>query len=395
MTVSPDLDEADRLFNPLDPQTLADPYPVYRRMRETEPVYWHRQIDSWMLTRYADCSEVLRNSEVFSTDFRKIGIPTPPTLLSLQTLDPPDQSALRHLALDAVRAQDLTAIRAELTAYADRLFDELTGRESFDFIRELADTFTLKAITRFMGVEPPATDETFDRMNDDVDHSMDSQLDPDGAEPGLRAREHFNALVREWFAAPSGQGAVSYVVEHLPGSGVPQDEVLVNSVRAFFHAGFEVPSRFLGNAVGALLTVPGAWESLASGEVALETAVEELLRFGGPVQALARAVTRDTVVGGRTLRKGQVVTALIGAANRDPAQFADPERLDLSRKPNPHLSFGRGSHSCLGLNLARLEAQVVIGALLARPRLRLAGEPVVRPNGTLRGLSRLPVTLST
>ncbi|MER7756584.1 cytochrome P450 [Kitasatospora sp. NPDC097643] len=393
MTASPDREQADPLFNPLDPAVLADPYPVYRRMRETRPVYWHADIGSWLMTRYADCTAILRDAEVFSTDFRKIGIPTPPTLLSLQTLDPPDQTPLRHLALDAVRAQDLDALRDELDAFAVKLLDELAERESFDFIQDFADVFTLRTVTRFLGVEAPVTDEAFARFNDDLDHSMDAQLDPDAEEPGLRARAHFNDLVRGWLAAPGPEGVLADVVKLLPGSGVAVDDVLVNSVRAFFHAGFEVPSRFLGNAVAALLAAPDAWESLVRGEVGPDTAVEELIRFVGPVQALARAVTADTEIGGQQLRAGQVVTALIGAGNRDPEQFPDPDTLRLDRKPGAHLAFGRGAHSCLGLNVARIEAHATLGALLRHPRLRLAGEPVVRPNGTLRGLARLPLTL--
>ncbi|MFI9585700.1 cytochrome P450 [Streptomyces sp. NPDC052236] len=394
MTTSLEAEETDPWFNPLDPSVLADPYPVYRRLRENHPVYWHSRIESWILTRHTDCVNILRDTDLFSADFRRIGIPTPPTLLSLQTLDPPDQTPLRHLALDAVRAQDMDALRAELADYADVLLDELGERESFDFIRDFADAFTLKTITRFLGTEPPTTGESFDQYNNDLDHSMDAQLDPDATEPGLRAREHFNSLVRSWLADPPGGGVLGYVAEHLDGSGVANDDVLVNSTRAFFHAGFEVPSRFIGNAVKALLTTPGAWESVAGGQAPLDTAIEELLRYVGPVQALARACTTDTEVGGHKIRAGEVVTTLLGAANRDPLQFADPETLRLDRKPNPHISFGRGSHSCLGLNLARIEARVALSALLRRPQLRITGAPVVRPNGTLRGLSELPVTLA-
>ncbi|MEV4437330.1 cytochrome P450 [Streptomyces sp. NPDC049585] len=393
MTTTPGLETADPLFNPLDPAVLADPYPVYRTLRETDPVHWHEQIDSWILTRYADCATVLRDTDLFTADFRRIGIPTPDTLLSLQTLDPPDQTPLRHLALGAVRAQDLDALGTELAAHADALLHTLTPRGSFDFVRDFADPFTLTAITRFLGTEPPAVDEDFARHNDDLDHSMDESLDPDAAEPGRRARAHFNDLVRSWLADPGPDGVLAHVVAHLPGSGVAADDVLVNSVRAFFHAGFEVPSRFLGNAVAALLDSPGAWQALRAGDIPLESAVEELIRHVGPVQALARAVTADTDIGGRTVRKGQVVTALIGAANRDPQQFTDPDTLRLDRTPNPHLGFGRGSHSCLGLGLARLEARVVLAALLRRGTWRPAGEPVVRPNGTLRGLAALPVAL--
>ncbi|TMR88472.1 cytochrome P450 [Nonomuraea basaltis] len=393
MTASTTTHSADPLFNPLDDDVLSDPYPAYRRLRETAPVYWHEQLRCWLLTRFADCSTVLRDSQRFAADFRRIGEPTPPTLLSLQTLDPPEHTPLRHLALDAVRAQDLKAVEAVLTERADALLEPLMDRGVFDFVREFADPFTLFAITRFIGVDPPRTGDAFDRLNDDLDRSMDAQLAPDAVDPGLKARAVFNDLIRSWLADPPGEGALGYVATHLEDSGVANDEVLVSSVRAFFHAGFEVPSRFLGNAVARLLRHPEAEDALRTGAAGLDLAIEELLRLSSPVHALSRGSTEDVELGGAKIRQGDVVTAMLAAADRDPEQFPDPETMVLDRHPNPHLGFGRGSHSCLGLNVARVEARVVLSALLSRPRLRFAAEPVPRRNATLRGLSRLPVTV--
>ncbi|MDI5978862.1 cytochrome P450 [Amycolatopsis magusensis] len=397
MTTSPIRDSpvaADPIFDPLDPVVLNDPHPAYRALREADPVYWHEPLQSWLVTGYADCVSVLRDAETYAADFRRVGIPTPPTLLSLQTLDPPEQLPLRHLAVDAVRAQDPVRIEDELRTGAAELLDELSERDSFDFVRDFADPFALTAICRFMGVAPPETGAGFDRLNDDLDQSMDAQLAPESLDPGLRARAHFNELVQTWLADPPAGGAVGYVAAHLGASGVAVDETLVSSIRAFFHAGFEVPSRFLGNAVAALLGDPASMDSLVGGHSPVESAVEELVRFAGPVHALTRACTRAVPLGTHTIGEGELVTALISAGNRDATRFHRPDTLVLARKPNSHLGFGRGAHSCLGLNLARTEARVVLTELARRPTARLAGEPEVRPNATLRGLSRLPITLA-
>lgn len=383
--------ERDPLFNPLDPHVLRDPYPIYRRLREIDPVHWHDQLRSWVVTRYADCVSVLRDADAFAADFRRIGVPTPPVLLSLQTLDPPDQTPLRHFATNAVRSQDMARLEHEARHLAARMLGVLASRPSFDFVTDFADHFTLAIMCRLLGVDPPEEDEAFATLNDDLDRSMDSGLAPDGEVAGLQARANFNALIEQWLARANSEGVLGYVMQNIDGVDVSHD-VLVNSVRAFFHAGFEVPSRFLGNAMLALLSRP---ESLASFGAAttVETGVEELIRYVGPVQALTRACTRDVQLGPREVNKGDLVTLLLAAANRDPEQFDQAEDLMLGRHPNQHLGFGRGAHSCLGLHIARLEARSVLSEVAQRhPQMRLAGEPVVRANATLRGLAHLPVS---
>jgi cytochrome P450 len=383
----------DEFFNPLAPDVIANPYPTYRRLREAHPVYWHEGLQSWVLSRYADCQAALRDAELFTADWRRVGLPTPAPLLSLQTLDPPEQTPLRHLGLDAVRALDMRALEDDARQRAERMLADLAGRERFDFVSGFADRFTLGTIMRVLGVERLEPDERWDRLNDDLDHSMDAGFDADAAEPGLEARRWFNALVEQWLADPPAGGVLAFVAANEDRAGVPHD-VVVNSVRAFFHAGFEVPSRFLGNALAALLERPEGLGALRWGPV--ETSVEELVRFVGPVHAVSRACTRDVQLGGEQVRRGQVVIVLIAAADRDPEQFPDPDELVLDRDPNPHLGFGRGTHSCLGNSIGRMQARVVLSALLERyPATRLAGEPVRRRNATLRGMASLPVTLAS
>lgn len=383
---------SDPLFDPLAADVLEDPYPAYARLFAHAPVYWHRQLQSWVVTGHPEASAVLKDSKRFTTDFRRIGIPTPPTLLSLQTIDPPEHTPLRHLGLDTLRSLDLDEVGRVLTTLAHEQLGELLQRGRFDFIDDFADRFTMAAITTVLGVAPPTEDEVTDRLNQELDASMDTGVAPEAEEPGLRARAYFNAIVEGWLADPPQTGAVAYIAEH-ETEGEVSREVLVNSIRAFFHAGFEVPSRFLGNAVAALVRQPAAMTAVLEG-APMERAVEELVRFGAPVHALSRACTEDTVVGGVRIERGQLVVALIAAANRDPRVFADPDTLHLDRDPNPHLGFGRGSHACLGAIVGRLEARAVLSTIVEHGApLRFDGSPVVRPSATLRGLRHLPLAL--
>jgi cytochrome P450 len=382
----------DKFFDPLDPEVLADPYPAYGRLRETDPVYWHQQLNSWVLTRYADCGYVLENSDIFANDFRRIGIPTPGPILNLQTLDPPEQTPLRQFATNALHSQDLGKLELNIGRRADELLDGLAHRDSFDFVRDFADPFTLGTISRLVGVEPSKQDEQWTRMNDDLDRSMDSKLVPDSEEAGLEARAKFSALVDSWLRAGSTDGIVGFIVQHQDEAGVSR-EILVNSLRAFWHAGFEVPSRFLGNAVATLLKHPHAVSAMRSAET-VDTAVNELVRYSGPVHALSRACTRDVQLGEKQIRNGEIVIALIAAGNRDPEQFADPEELRLDRYPNQHLGFGRGAHSCLGAQVARMEARIALSKLVQRfPEMHATAASRMRANATLRGPAILPMTL--
>lgn len=386
------LEPADALFNPLDADSVNDPYPMYRRLRETEPVYWHKQLKSWVLSGYECCQFVLSKPDIFTTDFRQIGLPAAPELLSIQTMDPPAHTPLRNFLANGFRDKDLAELQTLTVERAEQMLSALARRQEFDFVTELADPLALATITSFLGVEPPRCDETFARLNDDLDRSMDSGLATDAEEAGLRARAHFNAVVRSWLDSRPKRGLLGYVVANSERLEVPRD-IVVNSLRAFFHAGFEVPSRFLGNAMLALLGKPGAIDQLRHTE-SLDPALQELVRYCGPVHALSRACTCDHELGGKRIARGDIVIALIAAANRDPLQFSAPDELILNRAPNPHLGFGRGVHSCLGFPVGLIEARAIFSTIVqGYPNVRLAGSTVQRHNATLRGLAKLPVAL--
>lgn len=380
----------DPIFNPLDRDVLDDPYAAYRRLREHDPVYWHDQLGSWVLSRYDDCATVLRDSDTFAADFRRVGIPTPAPLLSLQTLDPPEQTPLRHFAVDAVHAQDLGALEDDAAARARDGLEELAARETFDFVSDFADPFTLGTISELVGVDPPEQDESWARGNEELDRSMDAGLDPDLEAAGLRVRAAFSELVDEWLAGAPTRGVLAWIAAHEDESGVSRD-VLCNSVRAFWHAGFEVASRFMCSAVATVLSDSAVRTALAHG-ASLEAAVTELARLVGPVHAVSRVCTRPVRLGGKALERGDVVVVLLAAANRDPDQFERPDELLIDRPPNPHLAFGKGAHSCLGFMVGKMQVRVVLAEILrSYPDMRLDGELRPRNTATLRGLASMPV----
>lgn len=377
-------------FDPLDPAVLADPYPVYRALRENDPVHWHDDLGAWMLTRHADCTAVLRDATGFAADFRHVGIPTPGPLLSLQTLDPPEQTPLRHVAIDALRAQDYDALERDAAIRAAALLDGLAGRSTIDLVADFALPFSLGTITRLVGMPPPETDDEWRARNDALHRSMDAGLDPSSAEAGLESRRYFSEYVGRFLATGPTEGVAGYLAR-MAGDVDYADEVIHNSLRAFWHAGFEVPTRFLGEATLALAADPVARAGLLREP---ETAVDELVRFAGPVHVVSRVATADTEIGGRAVLRGDMVVVLLAAANRDPARFDDPERLDTGRTPNPHLGFGRGAHSCLGQVAARIAGRVALTALLERfPHLEPAGGARRHVNATLHGHEVLPVRL--
>ncbi|MFF0750602.1 cytochrome P450 [Streptomyces sp. NPDC004267] len=381
---------ADPILRLALPEHLSNPYPAYAELRETDPVLWHEPLGSWVLTRHADCLAVLTDSARFASDWRRAGEEIPAPLLSVQTLDPPEHTAIRHLLLDGFRAQDRDALHGRLDRHVKELLAELAERDSFDLVGELAEPLALRFVTDFLGVPAPDLD-WFVPMSRTVVDGMDAGLWPEKHEPAVAARAELAAYAGGWLADPPGHGLIGYVAAHASTSGV-DPAVLRNSLRAVLHAGYESASRLLGNAAAALLTTPGAPAAFRAAGPA--TAVDELVRFDAPVQADARVCVTDTALGGVTIKAGDPVTLLLGAANHDPRRFAHPTDLRLDRAPNPHLGFGRGAHACLGASMAIRLAGSVLGTLATdHPGARAVAEPDHRRNLTLRGLDRFEVTL--
>jgi cytochrome P450 len=381
----------DELFNPLDPAFLEDPHSGYARLRETDPVHWHEGIQAWILSSHRDCARVLGDPPLFASDWRRVGVDVPPAILSIQALDPPEHTPVRHLLVEAFKAQRFDLIGQQIGDSVAARLDRLTEVGSFDFMSQFATPLALETIALLLGVQAPEV-AWFAEVSQTIVNAMDAGLVPEAREPGLAARAELAALTDSWLLDPPDHGVIGFVAR-AAGRDETSRQTLANTMRVLLHAGYESFSRFLGNAVLALLQHPGGLKALH--EVDLRVALDELLRYGAPVQGDSRVCVADTWIGGRRLRRGDIVTLLLAAANRDPVVFTDPDELLLDRRPNPHLAFGRGLHACLGARFAHLQARVILRTLAERhPSMQLAGAPVFHRNATLRGLRRLDVSIT-
>ncbi|MGP9022783.1 cytochrome P450 [Streptomyces sp. BR1] len=371
----------------LDPAALLDPHPIYRRWHEQSSVLWDSDIEAWLVTGYEESFAALRDAENFCQDWRRVGVDTPPSLLSLQTLDPPEHTRIRHLMLEGFKAADPDRLERTVRRTLDELLATVAEQEPFDFVSKVAEPLTLRAVTHLLGVPEPDKDWFVPLSNTIVD-GMDSSLRPECYEPGVAARAELTGLVGEWLKSPLPDGFTAHVVDRAPSAGVDH-EVLLNSLRVVLQAGFQTASRFLVTGLLALLRIPPEQRVLVDND----KAVNELVRFAGPVHVESRACVHDTVLGDQKIRKGEIVSMFLGAANRDPKMFADPESLQWDRTPNRHLAFGRGPHACLGAQVAVQVARIAFGAIGHRyPNARLVSEPVPRPNVTEHGMHSLEIS---
>jgi cytochrome P450 len=382
--------DIDIEYNPLDPQILENPYPTYAKLREACPVFWHDELDSWVVTRYKDCRRVLRDIEIFARDRRSVGIEVPEFLQNVQSLDPPDLWPLKALLAGALHAQDLAAIGRQVRDRISVLTERLADEHQFDWIHEVAAPLALGITAELFGVESPDLRE-YVSLSDAIARRMDAGFLPERAEPGNKARNQLNDLVATWFDSELRPGVVCEVRENANAAGVP-DHYIRNSVAVMFNGSYGTLFAMVGNIALTLALHHKALEQL-SDENLLSTGVDELIRFDGPAQGTTRLATRTTRIGGCEIRRGQKVLTLLASANRDPDEFYRPEELVLDRSPNRHLSFAFGAHGCLGSTFGRVAVREVIVGLLNGPgRLQLVGTPTRRQTATVRSLDALPVT---
>jgi cytochrome P450 len=380
-------------YDPLDAEILRDLYPVLAGLREREPVFWHAGMDSWALTRYADCVRVLRDHETFARDPRRTGGTVPEPSLSVQTLDPPGQSRVRSLFTTALRSQDLPAIEDRARLLAGGRLDQLAGGGPFDVVAEVAVPLSVAVVADLLGVEPPPYRE-FAAVSDAIMRSMDGGLNPALIEPGRVARGQLSDLVDSWFAASARPGLLARVRRATaPDSDALTRLYVKNTARVMFQGGYSTMAAAVGNAVHTLLTQPGTLDRMRE-RALLATGVDELVRFDGPVQGTTRTAVRSCRIGGVDIAPGQKVVPLFAAANRDPAAFTRADELVLDRAPNRHLGYGWGPHSCIGTTVAQAGLRALVGALNDHPaRLVAVGDAVRRRTATMRAFDTLPAAL--
>jgi pimeloyl-[acyl-carrier protein] synthase len=391
-------------FNPYLPDVHANPYPLYQRLRTQDPVH-RSETGFWVLTRHAEVAAVLRDPRMSrdprrSAQFQLLrGGDGPDPLedgaLSMLFVDPPDHTRLRTLVNKAFTPAAIGRLRSRVEDLTAQLLDRVGDAGELDLVDDLAYPLPVTVICELLGV--PAQDQTrFRAWSGALVYLLDPLVATDTLQRALEARaalrSYLGALVAERRAHPAEDLLTALVVAEDQGHQLSEPE-LVSMCLLLLIAGHETTVNLIANGTLALLTHPGERDRLAADPSLAASAVEELLRYDSPVQLTARHVLADLEVGGRRLREGETVLAVLGAANRDPAQFPDPDRLDLSRSPNRHLAFGSGIHFCLGAPLARMEAEIALTALLRRfPDLALADTPPAwRDTVTLRGLASLPL----
>jgi pimeloyl-[acyl-carrier protein] synthase len=395
-------DEA--VFNPLTPEFHADPYPFYRKLRESDPVHLS-PLGLWVLTRYDDCVTSLRDPRFGRDGFEAIlaaqyGEESATGRLPRSMLfrDPPDHTRLRSLVNRAFTPRVIEGMREQIQGVVDGLLDRVSGRGRMDVIGDLAYPLPVTVICDMLGV-PVGDHEQIRDWSADIIRSLDAigiPSDPTIVERGRVGRQgiadYFRGLLPERRRRPRADLLSSLIAAEEAGDRLTEGELLATCVLLFI-AGHETTVNLIGNGLLALLRHPAELERLQARPELIGSAVEELLRFDSPVQRTARITNAEVEVGGKTIPSGAFVVTAIGAANRDPAHFPDPDRLDIGRADNRHIAFGFGIHFCLGAPLARVEGQLALSALIRRmPRLRLgAGELAWRESSTLRGLRALPV----
>ena len=397
--------EGPLAFDPLDPGFIADPYPFYRRLREEAPVFRTEQ-GFWLLSRHDDVAASLRDKR-FGKDFagtmrRRYGedVMGEPAMANLShmmlVVDPPDHTRLRGLVTKAFTARRIADMRPRIRRLVDQQLDRVADKGAMDVILDLAHRLPVIVICDMLGIpedhrgaflvgsnvggrilDPvPMTREELDHAN--LSTQMGSAYFDQLCD--LRRRDPQDDLTTELVRAEES------------GDRLTAEELRSN-IGLLFGAGHETTTNLIGNGLLALHRQRDQWERLKADPGLIPNAIEELLRFDSSVQMTGRATMTDVEIGGVTLPAGESVVQLLGAANRDPAQYPDPDKLDVGRENIRPMSFGGGIHHCLGAQLARLEGELVFTALIERfPNLELPekDKPDWRRSFTLRGLSKLP-----
>ncbi len=398
--------DAARAFRLTDPPPgfVDDPYPVYAALRRHAPVH-PLGSGAWLLTRHADVDAVYRSADVSSDKRRefapKLGPGTPiyeHHTSSLVFSDPPLHTRVRRLLMGALNQRAIARMEPGLMTLVDALLDRMDGAAAPDLIEDFAARIPVDVIGNLLAV-PPADRPPLRGWSLAILSALEPAPSPAVLAAANAATTDFLAYLRDLVAdrrAHPGDPEADVLTRLIQGDGgehFTEPELLHNCI-FLLNAGHETTTNLIGNGMHALLTHRDQLERLAADAALMPTAVEELLRFESPLQLNNRMTTAPMTIGGVDLPAGSFLTLAIGAANRDPDEFPQPDRLDLARKPNRHLAFGHGAHACAGMNVARLEARIAIGRLLARfPRIALTGAPTRDPRVRFRGLSRLPVTL--
>ena len=383
----------------------ADPYPFYAKLREQEPVHWDAYLHTWVVTSYAECVAVLAKYKAGRTPtpehldgigLSALGPYAEVMLKQMMFMDGPAHARLRGLCSVAFTPRRVEMLKERMEDIAEELVDVVAGRGEMDVVGDFAELFPAMGTTALLGI--PREDHphlkvlstSFSELMGNFDH------DPDrlGASLGSlkEMQRYFQATIDEQRSHPREGLIATLLTAEIDGNRLSDEEIIANVILVLV-GGFEESTNLIGSGMLTLLRNPDSLAELRDHPEMVQSAVEELLRYEAPSQHTGRVAGEDLQLGGVRIRKGDALMVVLAAANRDPLRFAEPDKLDLMRTDNRHLSFGWASHYCFGSPLARMSAQIAFRVLLRRlPGIALIEEaPVWRENLALRGLKRLRV----
>jgi cytochrome P450 len=397
-------------LDPFTPTATLDPHPVYARLRADAPVMYHESMDAWTVARHADVVALMREAKTFSSELgmnelvsgrlmpgrEAITMDLGDSLRFVIASDPPDHTKLRRLVSAPFGVREVAPMEPWLRELCERLVDDLVAADEPDIIRHVGWPLPVAAIAEVLGI-PPERAEDFKRWSTDLIGGIAGELDLAArADTLMEMFEFFGGAIADRQSTPGGD-AISVLVTK--GGAIPGEEPLTPQELVLFCillliAGNETTTNLVGNAVHAFFDHPEEWQRLVDDPSLVGAAVEEMLRFDGPVKSVMRMNAEPATIGGVELPAMARILPLFSSANRDESIWPDGDVLRVDRNPKEHVAFGYGIHQCLGAPLARLEARVLFETL-ARRGITLAPRADAAPidSPILRGFSAVPVTV--
>ncbi|MHC0064767.1 cytochrome P450 [Nostoc sp. UIC 10890] len=405
---SPSNLEQDR-YNLSAQEVLDNPYPTYRRILLEDPVYWSDFFGGWYLMRYKDVAAAMQDKRISSKrpPISKIPESEQQKILPLlETLskwilfcDPPEHTRLRPLFNKAFTPSIIGSMAEQIQTLVDELIDGVYERGNMNIIHDLAYPMPAIVIAQMLGAKSEDR-EQFKKWSNDLARffgmfRMKPEILTTAQQSIIEMTEYFRRILEERRQNPQDDLMSSLIFAQEKGNSLNDDEILSNCVFLTF-AGHETTTNLIANGLLALLKNPSQMQKLKDDPSLITTTVEEFLRYDSPVQRQARIAVTDLEIDGKQISQGQRLFLVIGAANRDPEQFLDPDKLDITRSENPHLAFGKGTHFCLGASLGRLEAQIAIDTIVRRlSNLHLDTDRIEwHQNPSLRGMKSMPVAFN-
>jgi cytochrome P450 len=396
-------------YDLLSPAHFAAPYETFALMREKDPLYWHEQTGLWFVTRYQDVHAVARDRRFSSNRIHSFMPPgTGEKKEAVRRFftdwmvftDPPEHTRLRKLFSRAFSASSIARLEPYVHRVTDEALDLVKGQDQIDIVRDFGFRVPSQVIAHMLGVAPDRVDD-FEHWSRDVLRVPELMGDPEEnvaiTYRAMRSlEEYFSELIAQHRAEPADD-LLGLMVQANEDGTTLSDQELMASCALFLTAGHETTTNLIGNATLALLRNPGELARLRAQPELAASAVEEFLRYDPPVAGLTRTAKEDVLLSGGMVPAGATVMAVLPSANRDPAVFTDPDRLDVGRGDMRHLGLGGGPHVCIGAALARMETRIAMTALLATyPRMELAvAEPSPIVGWVIRGLTSLPVNVNS